>query len=92
MTQLSELGRRGCECIGCGRLFWGVPAFDAHRSGRHGVDRRCDGDPAITASGLAVDERGVWTRASEVGKPRQKPPIRVAGPSGTAEKAKRGAA
>jgi len=91
-TTLVALGRRGCECIGCKRLFRGVPAFDAHRTGPYNGDRRCMTDAEMTAAGLALDERGVWTWVAEIGKPRQRPPIRVAGPSrtpGTAEPDKR---
>ena len=80
-TQLSELGRRGCECIGCLRLFRGVPAFDAHRTGRHGGNRRCMTDAEMIAAGLALDEREVWAWVGEIGRPRQKPPIHPAGPS-----------
>jgi len=55
MTQLSELGRRGCQCVGCERLFWGVPAFDAHRIGT-GEARRCAND-AEMAEGWAPARR-----------------------------------
>ncbi len=90
MTVLAGLGRRGCECLGCGALFLGVPAFDAHRVGRHGHDRRCATTADMLGAGLAQDERGVWVWASEVGKPRPKPPIRSASPSGTPETQKTG--
>ena len=80
-TMLSELGRRGCECIGCLRLFRGVPAFDAHRTGPHGRGRRCMTDAEMIAAGLALDERGVWAWVGEIGRVRQKPPHRFASPS-----------
>ena len=79
MTVLAGLGRRGCECMGCGALFLGVPAFDAHRIGRHGRDRRCATTADMLGAGLAQDERGVWLWASEVGQPRRSPPPRFAG-------------
>lgn len=79
MTDLAQLGRRGRECVGCESLFLGVPAFDSHRVGRHGIDRRCATPDEMRAAGLGQDDRGVWVGASEVGKPRQKPPIRSAG-------------
>ena len=77
MTQLSELGRRGCQCVGCERLFWGVPAFDAHRIGT-GEARRCANDAEMAKAGLLLDERGVWAWAKEVGQVRRKPPIHPA--------------
>jgi hypothetical protein len=64
VTQLSELGRRGCECIGCLRLFRGVEAFDIHRIGRHGLDRHCASDEEMAKAGLQLDERGVWFDAT----------------------------
>ncbi len=91
-TQLSELGRRGCECIGCLRLFWGVPAFDAHRIGHHGNGRHCADDAEIEKAGLALDERGVWTWAAEIGKPRPKPVFDPAGRAGTEATSKAGKA
>lgn len=84
MTELKDLGRRGCECIGCARLFWGVPAFDAHRTGRHGDGRRCMTDAEMVAAGLGLDDQGVWAWTAEIGRPRHKPPRLVAGPSRTA--------
>lgn len=30
------------HCSGCCRTFVGLGAFDAHRVGKHGVDRRCE--------------------------------------------------
>ena len=30
------------HCSGCCRTFVGLAAFDAHRVGKHGVDRRCE--------------------------------------------------
>lgn len=84
MTTLSDLGRRGWECMGCERLFWGVPAFDEHRTGPHGNGRHCMSDAEMAAAGLALDERGVWAWAQEIGKPRRTPLFGVAGPSRTA--------
>ena len=89
VTQLADLGRRGTECIGCGALLLGVPAFDAHRTGRHGIDRRCATPAEMVKAGLAQDGRGVWIWAAEVGRqPRQMPPIRPASPSGTPKRPK----
>ena len=79
MTELKDLARRGCECIGCARLFWGVDAFDQHCIGRHGVDRRCANDEEMTGRGLRLDERGVWFDATE----RQKAADRLGRTAGT---------
>lgn len=78
-AQLSDLGRRGCECIGCLRLFWGVPAFDSHRTGPHAGGRRCMTDAQMTAAGLAPDERGVWTWTNELERTSHKHVFGVAG-------------
>ena len=37
----SALRGRHCQCGGCGECFNSMPAFDKHRTGAHGVDRRC---------------------------------------------------
>jgi hypothetical protein len=84
MTQLSELGRRGCECIGCLRLFWGVAAFDQHRIGE-GEARRCGSDAELAKRGLQLDERGVYFDATE----RQKAADRGGRKPRTAEQGKR---
>jgi hypothetical protein len=65
VTQLSDLGRRGCECIGCERLFWGVSAFDKHRVGRPATNHRCATEAEIAQAGLRQDERDVWFDAAE---------------------------
>lgn len=80
-TRLSDLGRRGCECIRCLRLFWGVPAFDKHHTARRSIERRCMSDEEMFSVGLAKDARGVWTWANEIGRVRRVPPRRVASPS-----------
>lgn len=49
------------ECAACGAVFAGVGPFDDHRTGIHGVDRRCVSVADLTAS-FGVDPRGYWTR------------------------------
>jgi hypothetical protein len=45
-------------CPSCRRIFGGDKAFDAHRVGSHGVDRKCAENPQ--AVGLRLDSRGFW--------------------------------
>ena len=51
---------RGCGCRSCGAVFAGEEAFNRHRIGEHGVDRRCTPNPR--AVGLELTERGLWRR------------------------------
>lgn len=70
------------QCPACCALFSTVRNFDAHRTGRFGVDRRCMTADEMQARGLRLDARGDWrqegpsqqerdrlfaARASEVG-------------------------
>lgn len=64
-TTFANLGRCGCECIGCQRLFWGVGAFDTHRTGPHGGDRRRMTDAEMAKVGLERDEPGIRFDATE---------------------------
>lgn len=55
------------HCSGCCETFIGLAAFDAHRVGAHGVDRRCEvqpyeatGEDGKTRYGHWQDGRGYW--------------------------------
>lgn len=37
----ARLGQATCQCSACGETFASTGAFDKHRLGRHGVDRKC---------------------------------------------------
>lgn len=51
---------RACGCRTCGSVFVGEEAFNRHRIGEHGVDRRCA--PDLHAVGLELTEKGIWRR------------------------------
>lgn len=48
-------GSSAGHCSGCCETFIGLAAFEAHRRGEHGVDRRCE----ITDKHW-TDDRGYW--------------------------------
>ena len=41
------------QCQGCKAYFNSATAFDKHRFGQHGVDRRCLTEPEMLAKGMA---------------------------------------
>ena len=55
---IPKTNSRLAGCPSCRRIFGGDQAFDAHRIGRHGVDRRCAESPS--AIGLVLSEQGFW--------------------------------
>jgi hypothetical protein len=52
---------RFCHCEGCHESFTGVKAFDAHRRGRHGVDRHCATPAQMLILGLRKNAQGQWS-------------------------------
>jgi hypothetical protein len=48
------------QCQGCKQYFNSVTAFDKHRVGEHGVDRRCRTPEEMTALGMFVNHAGFW--------------------------------
>jgi hypothetical protein len=46
-----------CQCSVCNRIFKGERAFDAHRKGKIGVDRRCVNPETV---GLHLNARNRW--------------------------------
>lgn len=50
-----------CQCSVCGRVFRGVRAFDAHKTGPMAA-RRCKTPEEMRACGLDMDTRGFWGR------------------------------
>ena len=52
------------QCSGCGLYFNSTSAFDKHRTGRHGIDRRCMSVEEMKAAGMVLREDGFW-RGSE---------------------------
>ena len=51
------------QCPSCGDLFGGFTAFDMHRVGEHGLDRRCRTPDEREAVGLRLDDQGFWRRS-----------------------------
>lgn len=52
------------QCPGCSQYFNSNLAFDMHRTGRHGHDRRCMTTPEMTAKGMSVNAAGFWISES----------------------------
>lgn len=48
------------QCPGCGKYFNSNLAFDKHRTGSHGIDRRCKTDEEMINAGMAVNAAGFW--------------------------------
>lgn len=48
------------ECPACDELFRSVSAFDKHRVGDYGKDRRCLTPEEMIAKGMAKNEAGFW--------------------------------
>ena len=48
------------QCQSCKQYFNSNTAFDMHRTGKHGVDRRCRTPDEMTAKGMCVNTHGFW--------------------------------
>lgn len=48
------------QCQGCKEYFNSTAAFDKHRAGQHGVDRRCLTPAEMLAKGMAQNSAGFW--------------------------------
>jgi phage replication-related protein YjqB (UPF0714/DUF867 family) len=51
------------QCQGCKEYFNSTFAFDKHRVGDHGVDRRCLTPDEMRAKGMDVSASGYWVSA-----------------------------
>lgn len=51
------------QCAGCQKLFNSSAAFDKHRTGDFGKDRRCMSTEQMEAKGMAVNGAGYWVTA-----------------------------
>lgn len=51
------------QCPGCHQYFNSNAAFDKHRTGTFGVDRRCKTEEEMLAAGMAVNSKGFWVTA-----------------------------
>ena len=55
------------QCQACKQYFNSNPAFEKHRVGKHGVDRRCRTTQEMTAKGMLINHAGFWvTKAYDV--------------------------
>ena len=48
------------QCTGCGCYFNSTRAFDLHRVGSHGVDRRCRTADEMRERGMVLGSDGFW--------------------------------
>jgi hypothetical protein len=48
------------QCQGCNQYFNSIKAFDKHRTGKHGVDRRCMTSLEMTEAGMSVNSSSFW--------------------------------
>lgn len=48
------------QCSGCKEYFNSNTAFDKHRTGKHGVDRRCRTPDEMMAKGMLLNAQGFW--------------------------------
>ena len=48
------------QCQGCKEYFNSTGAFDKHRTGKHGVDRRCMTTEEMIDKGFSLNASGYW--------------------------------
>jgi len=48
------------QCAGCGAYFNSTRAFDKHRTGRIGIDRRCMTAEQMSTAGMVLRDDGFW--------------------------------
>jgi uncharacterized C2H2 Zn-finger protein len=48
------------QCPGCGLYFRSTHAFEKHRTGEHGVNRRCRSVEEMLQRGMALKNDGFW--------------------------------
>lgn len=51
------------QCPACAELFNSNAAFDKHRTGRFGVDRRCMTAEEMRKRGMVLRDDGFWRSA-----------------------------
>ena len=62
---MKKVGSSRNQCRGCGQYFKSNTAFEAHRTGKYGEDRRCKPTEEIIASGYRLNKDRYWA-----GEPR----------------------
>ncbi len=58
---MKKLGSSRNQCGGCKEYFNSNYAFEAHRTGKFGDDRRCKTPAEIEASGYRLNADGFWS-------------------------------
>lgn len=48
------------QCPGCNRYFNSTGAFQKHRTGEYGKDRRCMTEEEMIAKGMSINSDGFW--------------------------------
>jgi hypothetical protein len=48
------------QCGVCNEYFNSSGAFEKHRTGKHGVNRRCMSREEMLAAGMSVNDKGFW--------------------------------
>ena len=59
-----KLGNQRNQCQGCKQYFNSNGAFDKHRTGKHGVDRRCMTPDEMIAKGMSKNKKDMWITES----------------------------
>ena len=57
------------QCQGCNEYFNSTSAFEKHRTGEFGKDRRCRTEQEMTAIGMGVNQAGFWVGERWEGMP-----------------------
>ncbi len=63
MRRDMKLSGDRCKCVSCNRYFNSTAAFDKHRSGAYGKDRRCLSSDEMAERGRAINASGYWVTA-----------------------------
>tara|TARA_R110002126_G_scaffold47789_1_gene133696 strand:- start:450 stop:662 length:213 start_codon:yes stop_codon:yes gene_type:complete len=59
------------QCQGCKEYFNSTFAFDKHRIGQFGIDRRCMTTEEMEAKGMCVNAHGFWIGKQMIWNPKE---------------------
>jgi len=48
------------QCAACKKYFNSTGAFEKHRTGKYGIDRRCKTEEEMIEDGMALNKDGFW--------------------------------
>ena len=65
MNYPKDLTGQRSFCTACAELFRSTAAFDRHRVGKHGHDRRCRTIAEMEQAGMVRNARGDWTTGAK---------------------------